>query len=180
MAPIQRIRIVGQLAICLTGIFILSGRCFGQFETAAVLGTVLDPHNNPVATVNVALQNLDTGVSQSTTTDERGMYQFLEARVGRYKVVAQFPGFKRAETQEFRVEVGARQRIDLTLELGEANQTVEVHESASMLQTRRRHQSASQRTLLRFIGFAGARRPFSLWPREARIVVQREWHAQSI
>ncbi len=135
MAPIQRIRIVGQLAICLTGIFILSGRCFGQFETAAVLGTILDPHNNPVATVNVALQNLDTGVSQSTTTDERGMYQFLEARVGRYKVVAQFPGFKRAETQEFRVEVGARQRIDLTLELGEANQTVEVHESASMLQT---------------------------------------------
>jgi hypothetical protein len=41
------------------------------------------------------------------------------------ELVAQFPGFKRAETQEFRVEVGARQRIDITLELGEANQTVE-------------------------------------------------------
>jgi hypothetical protein len=135
MTLTERIRLVSQLANCLTLILVLSGRCFGQFETAAVLGTVLDPHNKVVAPAHVTLQNLDTGVSQSTTTDERGEYQFLEARVGRYKVVAQFPGFKRAETQEFRVEVGARQRIDITLELGEANQTVEVHESASMLQT---------------------------------------------
>jgi hypothetical protein len=99
-----------------------------------VLGTVNDPHHAVVALVHVSLSNLDTGVSQSTVTDTNGAYQFLEARVGRYKVAAEFPGFKRTETQEFRVEVGARQRVDLTLEIGEVNQTVEVRETTSMLQ----------------------------------------------
>ena len=112
----------------------LAGSSYGQFETAAVLGTVLDPHSAVVALARVSLQNLDTGVSQTTVTDASGTYQFLQARVGRYKVAAESPGFKRAETPEFRVEVGARQRVDLTLEVGEINQTVEVRESTSMLQ----------------------------------------------
>ncbi len=109
--------------------------CRGQFETAAVLGTVLDPHAAAVVKANVTVQNLDTGVQKTTFTDERGEYEFLEVHVGRYKVVVQSPGFKRAETQEFRVEVGARQRVNVSLEIGEVSQTVEVHDTAAMVQS---------------------------------------------
>jgi hypothetical protein len=135
MAPTLRTKLARQAAFILPLILGLTSSCYGQFETAAVLGTVFDPHSAVVALAHVSLVSLDTGVLQSTVSDTHGAYQFLEARVGRYKVVAESPGFKRAETQEFRVEVGARQRVDVTLEIGDINQTVEVRESASTLQT---------------------------------------------
>src|SRR5580700_6525622 len=117
-----------QLSLCLLLALVCASECRGQFETAAVLGTVLDPHAAAVAKAHVTVQNLDTGVQQATLTDERGEYEFLEVHVGRYKVVVQCRGFKRAETQEFRVEVGARQRVNVSLEVGEVSQTVEVHD----------------------------------------------------
>jgi Carboxypeptidase regulatory-like domain/TonB-dependent Receptor Plug Domain len=109
--------------------------CRGQFETAAVLGTVLDPHGGAVPKAHVSLENLDTGVRQAASTDERGAFEFLEVHAGRYKVSAQAAGFKRAETQEFRVEVSARQRVDVNLDIGEVDQTVEVRGTASMVQS---------------------------------------------
>ncbi|MGA8577860.1 MAG: carboxypeptidase regulatory-like domain-containing protein, partial [Bryobacteraceae bacterium] len=109
--------------------------CSGQFETAAVLGTVLDPHDAVVARAHVSLRNLDTNVLQNTVTDDRGSYQFLEVPIGRYKISAESPGFKRLETNEFQVEVDARQRVDVKLEVGEVTQTVEVHATASMVES---------------------------------------------
>ena len=76
----------------------LAAGCFGQFETASVLGTVLDPHSAVIPNAKVSLENIDTGTSQTAVADANGNYQFLEVRVGRYKVVAETVGFKRAET----------------------------------------------------------------------------------
>lgn len=128
-------RICSQPTFCLLVALACASVCRGQFETAAVLGTVLDPHAAAVAKAHVTVHNLDTGVQQATLTDERGEYEFLEVHVGRYKVVAESPGFKRAETQEFRVEVGARQRVNVSLEIGEISQTVEVSDTAAMVQS---------------------------------------------
>ncbi len=105
MPPHRNRRTCSRPSIGLLLALVCATLCRGQFETAAVLGTVLDPHGAAVANAHVSVENLDTGVSQVTLTDERGAYQFLEVQVGRYKVFAQAPGFKRAETQEFRVEV---------------------------------------------------------------------------
>ena len=95
---------------------------FGQFETATVLGAAMDPRAGVIARAHVSLANLDTGTSQSILTDDSGNYQFLEVRVGRYRVIAEAPGFKKLETAEFRVDVGARQRVDVRLQLGEVNE----------------------------------------------------------
>lgn len=112
-----------------------SGTCFAQFETAAVLVAVFDASHTGVSNAHVQLENLGTGTTQSTATDADGNYQFLEVRVGHYRVVADATGFKKTETHEFRVEVGARLRIDATLEVGNVQETVEVKDSASILET---------------------------------------------
>jgi len=134
MKPTHSIQRIYPISLVAALLLWPSAKCFGQFETSAVLGTVLDAHNAVVTRARVLLENQDTGISQSTLTDERGDYQFLEVRVGRYKVVVEASGFKRCETQEFRVDVGARQRVDVKLEVGEVTQTIEVNDYGSVVQ----------------------------------------------
>jgi hypothetical protein len=107
-----------------------AGVSFGQFETATVLGTATNERAGAIPQARVSLANLDTGTSQSTVSDDIGNYQFLEVRVGRYRVIAESPGFKKLETAEFRVDVGARQRVDIKLEVGDVAETVQVNEAA--------------------------------------------------
>src|SRR6201996_1882178 len=106
-----------------------------QFGTAAVLGTVVDPSTAPIPKAQVELLNLDTGVVQTDATDNTGSYQFLEAPVGRYRVSVSASGFQKAESADFRLDAGARQRVEMSLRVGDATQTVEVEAAASPLQT---------------------------------------------
>ena len=112
----------------------LAAGCFGQFETASVLGTVLDPHSAVIPNAKVSLDNIDTGTSQTAVADASGNYQFLEVRVGRYKVVAEAVGFKRAETPIFKVDVGARQRVQVSLNIGDVTEVVRVSDAASLVE----------------------------------------------
>ena len=107
---------------------------FCQFETAAVLGTVFDGNGAVVRGARVDLVNHETGLAQQAGTDSEGNYQFLEVRLGQYQVRVEAPGFKKAETPQFRVTVGARERVNVTLQLGEVNQTVEVNSSAAIVE----------------------------------------------
>ncbi|MEK7409571.1 MAG: TonB-dependent receptor [Acidobacteriota bacterium] len=106
-----------------------------QFETATVLGTVLDPSGSVITAGKVTLENLKTGISAETRTDEVGNYQFLNVRIGTYRVKAEAPGFKAAVAEEFTVRVNARQRVDLTLTVGAVTETVEVRDAAAALET---------------------------------------------
>ncbi len=108
--------------------------CYGQFETASVLGTVFDAHSGAIPQARVSLQNVETGTSQAALTDGNGNYQFLEVRLGRYRVVAEAPAFKKVETPEFKVDVGARQRVDVTLPVGNVTETVQVQGAAAVLE----------------------------------------------
>jgi hypothetical protein len=111
-----------------------TGPLSGQFETATVLGAVTDPRGGVISRAHVVLANLDTGTSQGTFTDDLGDYQFLEVRVGRYRVIADAPGFKTLETAEFRVAVGARQRVDMNLQVGAVTETVQVNAAADAVE----------------------------------------------
>jgi hypothetical protein len=113
----------------------LATAAFGQFETAMVMGTVVDPKGGPIPQARISLQNLDTGGTQSTTTSAEGSYQFLEVRVGRSRVMAEAPGFKKLETPIFLVDVGAHQRVDAALQVGDVTETVQVQAAASPIET---------------------------------------------
>jgi hypothetical protein len=106
-----------------------------QFETATVLGTVKDASGAVVSGSKVTLENVQTGISATTQTDASGNYIFLNVRIGAYRVKAEAAGFKVAIAEEFTVTVNARQRVDLTLSVGDITQTVEVREAAAALET---------------------------------------------
>jgi Carboxypeptidase regulatory-like domain/TonB dependent receptor/TonB-dependent Receptor Plug Domain len=104
---------------------------------AAITGTVTDSSGAvlPGATVNVT--NIDTNVTKTLTTNAAGVYNATNLIPGPYKVEASLSGFKTAVISPVTLEVNANQKIDVTLALGPASETVDVAAVAPLLQTER-------------------------------------------
>ncbi len=109
---------------------------FAQFDSADVLGNVRDNSGAAIAKANVTLVNQDTNSIAKTVSDDDGNYTFNNVKIGdNYTVTAEAPGFSKAVASGIRVYVGARQRVDLSLQVGAVNDTVEVTSAASTLET---------------------------------------------
>ncbi len=108
---------------------------FAQFDTASVLGTVEDRSGGVVPGATVTLLSLDTGIAATKVSDEKGAYEFTSVRIGTYKVSAELPGFATAVADNVRVNIGARQRVDLILSPGTVTEAVEVTSDVSLLES---------------------------------------------
>ena len=106
-----------------------------QFDVATVLGRVVDQSGAAVPGATVTLVNLATAISAETVSDATGAYQFLNVRVGNYRVQAALAGFATAEAPDVNVMVNARQRVDLSLSVGGLGETVVVTGAARRLET---------------------------------------------
>lgn len=116
-------------------ILCLSGNIFAQFETATVLGSVRDANDAAVQNAAVSLKNIGTEITQTTTTDANGDYQFVNVKIGNYQVIVEATGFNKTVADKINVTVNARQRVDLTLAVATAVETVTVVDAANPLQT---------------------------------------------
>jgi len=115
---------------------LLGATClYGQFDSGAVLGTVHDPSGASVANANVTLENTKTGVAVPAKTDGNGSYEFANVRLGSYHVRVESPGFQTTTTENFDLVVNARQRVDLTLQVGQTSEQVTVTDTVALLQT---------------------------------------------
>jgi hypothetical protein len=117
--------------LCLLGI----APCFAQFETAEVLGTIRDTQSAVIRKATVTLTNQETGIEAKTTSDDDGNFLFSQVKVGRYTVTAEAAGFSKAVAADIAVDVNARQRVDLTLQVGNVAESVNVTGAASALET---------------------------------------------
>jgi len=118
-----------------SALFLLSAALsFAQFESGSVLGTITDPSGNVVSGAAITLTNVSTGTSQTSRTDASGSFLFVNQRLGSYRVRAEQAGFKTSETDPFQLTVDARQRVDLTLEIGAVSESVTVTGAAEILE----------------------------------------------
>lgn len=99
-----------------------------QFDTSAVLGTIRDPAAKVVPGAVVKLLNLGTGIESQTVANDNGDYIFLNVRIGAYRLTVEQAGFTTATVEPVRVAVGARQRVDVELRIGQVTETVQVSE----------------------------------------------------
>src|SRR5580658_1835179 len=98
--------------------FLSASALFAQFETSEVLGSVHDASNAPVPNATVTLTNQQTGIEAKTTTNTNGEYDFFNVQIGIYTVKVEHPGFSGASAENIRVDVDARQRVDIALAVG--------------------------------------------------------------
>ncbi len=108
---------------------------FGQFESGTVLGTVHDPSGATIGGASVTLENTKTGVTLQSKTDSNGDYEFVNVRLGAYRVRVEAPGFETSTTDSFDLAINARQRVDLALQVGKTSENVTVTGAAELLET---------------------------------------------
>ena len=109
--------------------------CFAQFDSATVLGTVHDPTGSVIANAKITLRNVATAVTATTTTNAAGNYEFLTVKIGDYTIKAEANGFSALTTETFNVAVNARQRVDVTLTVGSATESITVTGAAALVET---------------------------------------------
>ncbi len=119
----------------LASLFLFASVSFAQFETAEVLGTVRDVSGAVVRSANVTLINEETNIQTKTVSDESGEYDFFNVHPGRYTITAELTGFETFKTTGVLVNVNARQRVDINMEVGAVSQSVEVQGAAEVLET---------------------------------------------
>jgi hypothetical protein len=114
------------LTAALVCLVLLEGRALAQYENGSIVGTVHDGSGAVVPDATVKVTNIATGVVSTRQTNQTGDYEVPALRVGQYNVEVSKTGFAPGRATDITVSIGARQRIDLTLQIGETNTTVEV------------------------------------------------------
>ncbi len=107
---------------------------FAQFDSAAVVGSIRDEKGGNLAGVKVVLRNNETGITQSTVSAESGEFIFPAVRIGSYRVTAELHGFTTGAADNVSVTVNARQRVDLTLRVGQVTEVINVEASTPLLE----------------------------------------------
>ena len=123
------------LLLAMICVVLNSAPLFAQFETASVLGYVRDRSGAVVPGATVSLVNQETKAQVTAQSNAQGAYEFTDVKIGQYQVTAKAAGFDISTTQPFTVTVNARQRVDVALTIGSANETVTVDSAAALLET---------------------------------------------
>jgi len=100
-----------------------------------VVGTVTDPSGGALTGAAVTLTNVGTGERRQALSSSGGDYQFLNLVPGAYRVQVEQSGFKRVTRENLEVNVSGTVRADISLQLGDVTQTVEVQAAAPLLRT---------------------------------------------
>src|SRR5579863_8117372 len=106
-----------------------------QDTVGRVIGVVTDPSGSVVPRAKVTVTNVDTGINSETATGTDGSYQVLQLPVGNYRVSAEAQGFRKTVTSPEKLEINQSLRVDLKLEVGTTNETVQVEANASGVET---------------------------------------------
>src|SRR5882724_4691443 len=129
-------RIIGKSVVL--GILLSSFACaIGWAQsTAQISGTVKDQSGAVLPGVQVTATQTATGLARSAVTDETGSYVLPNLPLGPYKLEAALPGFRTFAQSGIVLQVGDNPRINVTLQVGQVSEQVEVQANASLVETR--------------------------------------------
>jgi hypothetical protein len=106
-----------------------------QSTTGSIAGVVTDPSGAVVPNAAVVVTDLGTNIETRAATDPSGNYVVTLLPIGQYSVAVEARGFKRFVASGIKVNVQDRLRVNVTLELGQAADTIKVESAAPLLET---------------------------------------------
>lgn len=117
-----------------------------QVLYGAVVGSVQDPSGAVVPNVQITVTNSETGQSRESSSDGSGNYTISNLLPGVYTVKATGPGFRTVTRTGLDVQANSTARVDLSMEVGQVSEVVNVDASAAQLQTDRSDTSTTLTT----------------------------------
>lgn len=127
-------RIPGAVVCTAVMLFVVTAGLFAQSDTAQISGFVKDPTGSVVPNANVTIQNEATGLERRTTTNESGYYVVSNLPPGFYTVSIEATGFKKYVKTQNKLEPTLPARVDVSLDVGQVTETVEVTASVANVQ----------------------------------------------
>ncbi|HEX5082035.1 MAG TPA: TonB-dependent receptor, partial [Blastocatellia bacterium] len=106
----------------------------GQTTTATLSGVVKDASGALVPDVKVTARNADTGATRDARTDSDGRYSLTNLGPGQYEVRAERAGFKTAAQSGVILTVGGATVLDMTIQIGEVSEVVEVKQEEPLIE----------------------------------------------
>jgi hypothetical protein len=107
----------------------------GQFTTASLSGTVVDPSGAAIPGAKVTVQNTDTGFTQSVSAGPAGDYLFTRLPIGNYKLTVEKQGMTTYVQSGIKLDVSQAATQQVTMRLGAVSQEVTVAGDTSLVTT---------------------------------------------
>src|ERR1700730_2731225 len=107
---------------------------YAQVSGANLTGTVKDPSSAIIPNAQVSITDAATGIVRTVSTDVAGFYSAPNLLPGNYEVRVTAPGFSTQVQKGITLTVGAQQRLDITLQVGQVSQTVDVTTEAPQVE----------------------------------------------
>lgn len=120
------------LCLCVSLLFGLSP-VLAQVYTGSITGVVTDATGGVVPGATVKVTDVDRGFSSTAETDDEGRYVLRSLAPGNYRLSAELPGFRTLLRDGIVLSVNQNVTVDLTLQVGEQRETVEVVASGPVL-----------------------------------------------
>ena len=111
------------------------GAAFAQTGQGILTGSITDPTGAIIAGVQVKVRNQNTNFVYTAVTTQEGIYRVPYLNVGTYEVTYQAPGFKTLTRRDIPIRSSETLGLDVTMEVGNVVETVEVTAAAQLLET---------------------------------------------
>ena len=106
-----------------------------QKDSGGIAGVVSDSSHAVVFGAKVTITDVERSTSVVVSTNSRGEYVASPLKVGRYSVVVEKPGFKKAMAGPIAVDIQERPAVDVVLQVGSVSETMSVTTEGPQLET---------------------------------------------
>src|SRR5690348_14332864 len=130
MKRIVRLSVGGGLLVFLTCTMLWS------HATAQISGTARDQSGAVLPGVEIRVTQTETQLARDTVTNETGSYVLPNLPLGPYRLEASLPGFRTYAQTGIVLQVNSTPNVNVTLEVGQVSEQVEVQANAALVETR--------------------------------------------
>ena len=123
---------VVRLVLALT-VVSANGFLIAQTDRGIVEGLLTDPTGAAVPNAKVQVVNIDTNSTLDFFTNGLGNYLAPNLPLGSYRIVVHKEGFRSIVREPVMVRAQSRLRVDFTIQVGSASESVTVSDEAPML-----------------------------------------------
>src|SRR6202521_4181985 len=107
---------------------------YAQVVGATLAGTVTDQSGAVISNTQISIKNIATGLTRAVTTDPAGFYTAPNLLPGTYQITATAGGFATEVQTGITLTVGAQQVLNLTMQVGQVTQRIQVTSEAPTVQ----------------------------------------------
>ena len=124
-------------------LFLVSGITLAQSDRGTITGTVTDQGGAVVPNAAIVATSADTQAKFETTTTGTGNYTLPQLPAGEYQLTVTAAGFSTYIQKGITIQVAQIARIDVSLKVGTAAESVSVVADAALLKTENAEQSTN-------------------------------------